>query len=114
MSKKLVLILLAISLLALPVVGCTAKPSLSLVITEPRDGATIDTSPVKVGGYVTDPKATVWVGGTKVTVSNKGYYSTNVELAEGENTIKVTAAQGKEGKWKNVVDETVTVTYSPK
>lgn len=78
------------------------------------DGVTINKSPVEVRGYVSDPKATVWVGDTTVTVSKKGYYSTNLELAEGENTIKVTAARGKPGQWKDATARTVAVTYSPK
>jgi len=110
-SKKLVLVLLVISLLVLPVVGCV-KP-LTLRITAPVDEATIDKSSVEVKGTVSDSKATVWVNDTIVTVSKK-YYSTKLELAEGENTIKVTAARGKPDKWKDVVERTVTVTYTPK
>ena len=109
--SKLLGILLVISLLALPVVGC-AKP-VTLRILGPTDGSTVDKSPVEVRGIVSDAKATVWVNDTIVTVSKKGYYSTIVELTEGENTINVVAARGKEGKWKDVVGRTVTVTYSP-
>ena len=113
MSKlaKLICALLIISLLAVPMAGC-AKP-LTVSILAPMEGSTIDTSPVEVRGYVSDSKATVWVSDTTVTVSKKGYYSTELELAEGENTIKVTAARGKPGKWKNVMQRIVTVTYSP-
>ena len=109
--SKLLGILLVISLLALPVVGC-AKP-LTLRILGPTDGETVDESSVEVRGYVSDSKATVWVNDTIVTVSKKGYYSTKLELAEGENIIKVVAARGKPDKWKEVVDRTVTVTYGP-
>ena len=114
MSKlaKLICALLIISLLALPMVGC-AKP-LTVSILAPTDGSTIDTSPVEVRGYVSNAKATVWVNDTIVTVSKKGYYTTMLELAEGENAIKVTAARGEPGKWKDTVARTVTVTYSPK
>lgn len=108
---KLVIALLLVSLLAMLLVGC-AKP-LTLSITAPTDGKTVDTSPVEVRGHVSDPKATVWVNDTIVAVSKKGYYSTKVELAEGENTVKATAARGKPGKWKDVVERTVTLTYAP-
>ena len=111
MSKKLVLVLLVISLLALPTVGC-AKP-LTVTVFEPKHEATINTSTVEVRGYVSDAKATVWVNDTIVTVSKKGTYLTELGLAEGENTIEVVAARGKEGNWKGVVGRTVTVTYSP-
>ena len=117
MRKILILmcVLLVALLLTLPVVGCT-KP-LTLTMRAPTDGATIDTSPVEVRGYVSDSKATVWVNNTQVKVSKSGgkwYFSTNVELAEGENTIKVTAARGKPDNWKDTVAKTVAVTYSPK
>jgi len=110
-SKKLVLILLVISLLALPVVGC-AKP-LTLSVWEPKDGATITESTVEVKGYVSDDKATVWVNDRIVPVTKAKAFSTAIILIEGENTINVVAARGKEGNWKDIVDETVTVTYTP-
>lgn len=109
--SKLLCALLAISLLALPLVGC-AKP-LTVNITAPTDGSTVDKSPLEVRGFVSNPKATVWVNDTTVPVSKKGFYSTKVELAEGENTIKVVAARGKAPKWKEVVNSTATVTYKP-
>ena len=108
---KLMCAFFIISLLAVPMVGC-AKP-LTLTIIAPTDGRTVSESPVEVRGFVSDSKATVWVNDTIVTVSKKEYYSTKLELAEGENTIKVVAARGKPGKWKDVVNRTATVTYTP-
>jgi len=116
-SKGLLCILLVIASLVLLVVGCT-KP-LTVTIYEPKDVATVDKSPVEVRGTVSDAKATVWVNDTIVAVTKaktggRGNFSTNVDLNEGDNTINVVAARGKEGDWKEVVDKTVTVTYSPK
>lgn len=117
MRKRLILgcALLAISLLALPLVGC-AK-ALTLTISEPRDGAAVTASPVATRAYVSDSKATVWVNDTPVTVTKTrtgGYVTTNIDLNEGENTIKVVAARGKPDKWKDVIERAVTVTYTPK
>jgi len=83
------------------------------------DGRTFDQPQVEVRANVSDAKATVWVNDSIVTVKKYskggGWFSTKVDLNEGENTIKVTAARGyKKGTWKEVVDRTVTVTYSPK
>ena len=106
--------LLVVSLLAIPMVGC-AKP-VSLSVWEPKDGAIITESPVVVKGYVSDPKATVWINDYVVILTKHprtATFTTTFDLSEGENVIKVTAAQGKEGKWKNVVVRTVTVTYQP-
>ena len=113
---KLVCVLLIISLLAVPMVGC-AKP-LTLTITAPINGTTVNKSPVEVRANVSDAKATVWVNDSIVTVKKYtkggGWFSTEVDLNEGENIIKVIAARGyKKGTWKEVVDRTVTVTYSP-
>lgn len=113
---KLMCAFFIISLLALPVVGCT-KP-LTLYVSSPRE-AKVDESPIEVRGSMPDTKATVWVNDTIVAVTKartggRGIFSTNVDLNEGENTINIVAARGKEGDWKDVVSKTVTVTYSPK
>ena len=111
MKKKLVCALLLITLLALPLTGCK---ELTVSITEPKHESTVTESIVEVRGFVSDAKATVWVNDVQVaSVSKKGYYSAEVTLTEGENTIKVVAAQGKPGKWKKVIGREVTVTYSP-
>jgi len=109
---KLICALFIISLLAILMVSC-AKP-LTSAVYEPKDGATVTESPVTVRGYVSDAKATVWVNDTIVTLSKTKGFSTEVALAEGENTIKVTAARGKPDKWKDTVARTVTVTYTLK
>ena len=110
MSRRLVLVLLVISLLAMSLGGC-AKP-LTLSITSPMDGKTVDKSSVTVRGNVSNPKATVWVNDTKVTVKKYtkggGRFSTEIDLNEGINIIKVVATRGEE-----VVTKTVAVTYAP-
>ena len=111
---KLICALLIISLLAIPMVGCS-KP-LTVSFYEPKDGATFSDSTVQDRGYVSDPKATVWLNDYVMTLSKSAKtatFTTTLELFEGENTIKVTAARGKPDKWKDVVAKTVTVTYSP-
>ncbi|MBU2536608.1 MAG: hypothetical protein KKD83_10670 [Chloroflexi bacterium] len=112
---KSICAILIILLLAILMISC-AKP-LTLTITAPTHGGTVTASPIEVRGYVSDAKATVWVNDTIVTLTKgrtTASFSTNLELAEGENTIKVTAARGKPDKWKDAVARTVTVTYSPK
>lgn len=111
MSKKVMMLiaLLAVSLLTMPLAGCS-KP-LTLSVYEPQHGAAFTDASVEVRGYVSDSKATVWVNDSTVGVSKQGNFSANLELAEGENTIKVTAARGKPDKWKDVVERTVAVTY---
>ena len=111
MSKKVITLiaLLVVSLLAVPLAGC-AKP-LTMSVWEPQHGAAFTDSKVWVRGYVSDSKATVWVNDSTVGVSKQGNFSILIELAEGENTIKVTAARGKPDKWKDVIERTVTVTY---
>ena len=104
---KLLGILVVISLLALPPVGCS-KPPLTLTISEPIDGATVTTSSLTVKGTVSDPKATVTVNNARTWPSLKyGVFSTKVTLAEGENIITVVATRGKE-----VITTTVTITYT--
>ena len=96
-------------------VGCS-KP-LTVNIYEPKDGATFSDSTVQVNGYVSDPKATVWLNDYVMTLSKStrtASFTTTLELIAGENIITVTAARGKPDKWKDVVVRTVTVTYSPK
>lgn len=116
MSKKLVLVLLVVSLLALPVVGCT-KP-LTSTILGPMNGSTETSEKLEVRGYVSDSKATVWINDAIVAVGKakrgKAFFTTEILLTEGENVINVVAARGKEGDWEEVVGKTIVVTYSPK
>lgn len=115
MTKKLVLVLLVVSLLALSVAGCT-KP-LTLTMLEPTYDSTQTSEKLEVRGHVSDGKATVWVNDAIVAVGKarrgKAFFSTEIILTDGENAINVVAARGKEGDWKEVVGKTVVITYSP-
>lgn len=121
MSKKFRLlgILLVVSVLAVPLVGCAE--GLTLTISEPKDGAILTESHVTVSGTVSDPKATVTINGAEVEVESSGLevpsslplvkpftFSAEVELTPGENTITVVATLGEE-----TITKTVTVTYTP-
>jgi hypothetical protein len=90
----------------------------AVTIREPKDNAIVTESRIKVDGWVSDAKATVWVNDCVVTVvkyekAKSGSFYVMVDLTEGENEIKVVAVQGKAGKWKNVISKTATVTYTP-
>jgi len=102
-------VLLVVPLLAMSVAGCT-KP-LTLSVWEPQHGAAFTEATVQVRGYISDAKATVWVNDAMVPVTKDGSFLTQLELAEGENVIKVTTARGKPGKWKDVIERKVAITY---
>ena len=113
-SVKLICAVLIISLLAIPMTSC-AKP-LVVSFYEPKDKAIVSASTIQVRGYISDPKATVWLNDYEMTLSKSSRsatFATALELMEGENVITVTAARGKPDKWKDVVARTVTVTYKP-
>ncbi len=119
MRKRIIVpgALLAVTLLALALVGCT-KP-LTMSIGEPKNGASVTASNIPLRVYVSDPKATVWINDSQTDVSKTrsgtGYISTTIDLSEGENPIRVVAARGfKKGAWKDTVENMVTVTYTPK
>ncbi|OGO21819.1 MAG: hypothetical protein A2Z28_08110 [Chloroflexi bacterium RBG_16_51_9] len=114
MSKKVMMLiaLMAVSLLTMPLAGCS-KP-LTLSVYEPQHGAAFTDASVEVRGNVSDSKATVWVNDNVVVVTKypkTASFTTTIDLIEGENTIKVTAARGKPDNWKDVIERTVTVTY---
>jgi hypothetical protein len=112
---KLLCIVFALSLLALPLTGCDNPPwesgsVLVLNIDTPQDGATVTTPKVTVSGRVvgTESKeAKVTINSADVPVA-EGKFSTDVILTEGKNVIAIagTSGQGKPSK-------TVTVTYVP-
>jgi len=107
--KKLqipIYILLILSLLAMPLVGCAKAPTLT--IKEPASGTTVTEAEITVRGTVSDPKATVRVNDVKVNVGSSGSFSKKVTLKEGVNTIKVWAIRSKKS-----VTKTITVTYAP-
>ena len=107
--KKLqipICMLLVLSLLAIPLVGCAKAPTLT--IKEPASGTTVTKAEVTVRGTVSDPKAYVTVNDVKVSVGSSGSFSKKLTLKEGQNTIKVNATQNKKS-----VSKTIIVTYTP-
>jgi len=103
---RLIGVLLIISLFTVAIAGCFTQ-ALTLDVRQPRDGAVVDQPTVRVNGSVSDLKATVTVNGIEAPVGDYGF-EFHVDLAEGENTITITATRGSE-----TVTETMTVTYTP-
>jgi hypothetical protein len=80
----------------------------TVVITAPTDGATFGRTEISVEGTVDDTSITsVSVNGNDVAVTD-GAFSTTITLAEGENTITVTAVDSQ----ANGSSESVTVSYT--
>jgi uncharacterized protein YjiK len=64
-------------------------PSLSIAITSPQDGATVNSSPVTVTGNVSN-SASVTVNGVQTSVTDNTF-SVTIPLSEGSNAIQATA-----------------------
>ena len=105
-SQIILCVLLVLSLLTIPLGGCTKRPTLT--VNEPRHGATVSESPVRVQGTVSDAKATVRINNTKILVSKAGSFAARVTLTEGENTINIVATRGKKS-----ASRVLTVTHAP-
>ena len=104
---KLMGILLVISLLAFSISACPGGAMiLTLTVDTPQDGATVTASPITVSGTVNKTDK-VKINDVVVPVKD-GKFSTNINLTEGSNVIKVVATSGKE-----TVDKTVKVIYNP-
>lgn len=110
---KLLGILFVLSLLALPLIGCSPWESgltLSLKVDTPQDGITVTTSTITVSGRVVgtlSAGATVKINNTDVP-TNDGKFSTSVTLTEGTNVIDVVAISGMAKP-----SQRVTVIYVP-
>ena len=117
MDKKIKVlgILLVVSLLVLPLNGCSNPPwesgtILSLKVDEPRNGTTVTTSTIPVSGRVLGAQresAKVTINGAAVPVKD-GKFSTSLTLTEGANVITIVASSGQANPSKKV-----TVTYAP-
>ncbi len=68
----------------------TSVPPLTLTITSPQDGTTLNSSPVAVVGTMSN-MASVTVNGIQATLGNDSF-SVSIPLSEGSNTITATAA----------------------
>jgi uncharacterized protein YfaP (DUF2135 family) len=111
---KILGIVFVVSLMVLPLSGCTAPwdsgTSLTLKVDAPRNGTTVTTPTVTVTGRVLGTQkaaAKVAINGAEVPVKD-GKFSTNVTLAEGANVITIVATSGPANPSKKV-----TVTYAP-
>jgi len=109
---RLISLIFALSLLALPLVGCEFGSGMTLAvkIDTPKDGSTVNTPTVTVSGLLggTERKgAKVKINNGDATVTDDKY-SGNVTLTEGKNIITVVATQGQSRP-----EEKVTVTYVP-
>lgn len=65
-----------------------------LVISSPADDEAVNTDSITVTGYTSDlvsTPVTVTINGTAVTVDGSGYFSGDVALTRGDNTITVVA-----------------------
>ncbi len=108
-------ILFVLSLLTLSLTGCAEPPwesgmVLNLKVDAPRDGATVNTSPVTVSGRVTGTEsaaAKVSINGADVPVQDRKF-SSDVKLTEGKNVINIDATAGPAK-----LNEKVNVTYTP-
>jgi hypothetical protein len=113
---KLLSILFALSLLALPLTGCDNPPweagmTLVLKVDTPRDGATVTTPTVMVSGRVLGTEraaAKVKINDADVPVKDDKF-SISVTLKEGTNVIDIVgiASSGAKPSVK------VNVTYAP-
>ena len=67
----------------------TQAPALNVTITSPKDGVTVNSSPVTVTGSVSH-SAAITVNGVQASVSNNTF-SSSTPLSEGSNPIQVIA-----------------------
>ncbi len=107
--------LLMLSLLTLPLAGCDSPPwesgmVLTLKVDTPKDGTTVTTSTLMIGGRVNGSQAAaakVKINGADVPVKDKKF-SHSVTLTEGTNVLSIAATS--EGA---TLKENVAVTYTP-
>jgi hypothetical protein len=110
---RLIGLVFALSLLALPLTGWAdfgSGRTLALKIDTPKNGSTVNTPTVMVSGRVAgdeSKEAKVSVNNVDAPVSN-GKYSANVTLTEGKNVINVVGKSTQAN-----IKEQVTVTYVP-
>jgi len=113
---KLVGTFLVLSLAALPLNGCDSPPwesgrVLNLKVDTPKQGATLTTSTITVGGRVTGTQAAearVTVNDSSVSLKDNKF-SSSVTLTQGTNVLNIAASSSSGATLK----ETVTVTYAP-
>jgi hypothetical protein len=94
MSRRL----LAVGVLGAVLAGC-GEPEpprplrpVQLRVTEPADGATVQSGVVRIRGRVRPAASEVRVAGVSATVGRDGRWSAQAELEPGANVVDVTAA----------------------
>jgi hypothetical protein len=85
-------------------------PPLTVAITSPANGASINASPVTVTGTMSDATARVAVNGIQAVISNNSFSASDVALQEGSNTITAYAVD----KYNQTATGTINVTLSTK
>lgn len=114
-ASKLLGVLFACSLLALPLAACESAPweggvTLILKVDTPRNGTTVNTPSVTVSGHLVGTRsaaAKVRINDASVPV-NAGKFSATVPLMERTNVIEIVASSSG-----GATSQEVTVTYVP-
>jgi hypothetical protein len=112
---KILCNLMVLSLITLPLAGCDNPPwesgmVLALKVETPKNGTTVTTPNVVVGGRVNgtqSEQAKVAINGTDVPVKDRKF-SSDIPLTEGANVLNIAASSGGA-----TLKESVTVTYAP-
>ena len=84
-------------------------PELRIDITDPLEGAAVNTPSITVKGTVTDRTARVTVNGITAPVTGNVFEAHDLPLTPGVNTITATAVN----IYGNSVSDSITVTYEP-
>ncbi|MEX2206810.1 MAG: hypothetical protein WEF50_11335 [Myxococcota bacterium] len=84
----------------------TTAPPLAIAIQSPPDGALVSTPFLPVTGSLSDPNASVAVGGVAAESGPDGFVAPVVVLVEGDNLLVATARRGSE-----TATDSVTVRY---
>lgn len=80
----------------------------AITITSPTNGSTVNTSSVTVSGTIDDNAATVTVNDVNAIISTNTFTASNITLAEGTNSITVTAKD----RAGNQTSRAITITRS--
>ena len=97
-----------------PPVKDTEAPAIE--VASPADGSEVKTPIVTITGKVTDNVGVVslWIGAMKVDFAPDGTFSAKVELAEGDNAIRVFAFDAAGNKTEKVVNVKYAKPVEPK
>ncbi len=82
--------------------------TLNLNIVEPKNGAVVNSSNLKVSGK-TVASADVFVNDKELTADSAGNFSTTIGLDEGDNSVIVSANDDN----GNYAEQELTITYEP-